>query len=93
MGMNDIIEESNIAKRFMPCVLRRYRDAAGLSQQALADRIGIDKSYVSSLGLGYCAPNLNLLVKLAGAMNVRLGELVDAMVADAQADGTEVSYS
>lgn len=67
----------------MPGVLRRFRNAAGLSQQELADRVGIGKSYISSLELGYRAPNLNLLVKLADSLNVRPGELVDAMVADA----------
>jgi len=90
--MKDAVENSNVVKRFMPRVLRRYRDAAGLSQQELADRIGIGKSYVSSLELGYRAPNLNLLVKLAGALNVRPGELVDAMVADARAEGADVFY-
>ena len=76
-------DEDQLAKTFMPRVLRRYRDAAGLSQQQLADRVGIAKSYISSLELGYRAPNLNLLVKIAESLNVRAGELVDAMVADA----------
>lgn len=77
-------DEDNLAKTFMPGVLRRYRDAAGLSQQQLADSVGIAKSYVSSLELGYRAPNLNLLVKIAYALNIRPGELVDAMVEDAE---------
>lgn len=77
-------DEDNLAKLFMPAVLRRYRDAAGLSQQQLADSVGIAKSYISSLELGYRAPHLNLLVKIASALNVRPGELVDAMVKDAE---------
>ena len=76
-------DEDNLAKTFMPGVLRRYRDAAGLSQQPLADSVGIAKSYISSLELGYRAPNLNLLVKIAQALDVRPGELVDAMVDEA----------
>lgn len=67
----------------MPAVLRRYRDAAGLSQQELADWVGIAKSYVSSPELGYRAPNLNLLVKIARSLGVRPGELIDAMVDEA----------
>ena len=78
--MKKKFDEDNLAKTFMPAVLRRYRDAAGLSQQELADRVGIAKSYVSSLELGYRAPNLNLLVKLARSVGVRPGELLDAMV-------------
>jgi transcriptional regulator with XRE-family HTH domain len=76
-------DEDNLAKTFMPVILRRYRDAAGLSQQQLADSVGIAKSYVSSLELGYRAPHLNLLVKIAQALNVRPGELIDAMVTEA----------
>ena len=77
-------DEDRLAKTFMPVVLRRYRDASGLSQQELADQVGIGKSYVSALELGYRAPNLNLLVKIARAFGVRPGELVDAMVAEAE---------
>lgn len=82
--MKILYDEDNLAKTFMPAVLRRYRDAAGLSQQQLADSVGIAKSYISSLELGYRAPNLNLLVKIAGALNIRPGELVEAMVEDAE---------
>lgn len=82
--MKILYDEDNLAKTFMPAVLRRYRDAAGLSQQQLADSVGIAKSYISSLELGYRAPNLNLLVKIAGALNVRPGELVEAMIEDAE---------
>ena len=82
--MKKYYDEDNLAKSFMPVVLRRYRDVAGLSQQELADNIGIAKSYISSLELGYRAPHLNLLVKIAQALGVRPGELVDAMVAEAE---------
>ena len=77
-------DEDNLAKTFMPGGLRRYRDKAGLSQQELADLVGIGKSYISSLELGYRAPNLNLLVKIASSLNVRAGELVDAMVEESE---------
>lgn len=77
--------EDNLAKLFMPPVLRRYRDAAGFSQQQLADSVGIAKSYISALELGTRAPNLNLIVKIAQVLGVRPGELVDAMVAEAEA--------
>lgn len=50
----------------------------------LADRVGITKSYVSSLELGYRAPNLNLLIKIARSLEVRPGELLDALVDEAE---------
>ncbi len=77
-------EEDTLAKTFMPAVIRRYRAAAGLSQQELADRAGISKSYVSFLELGYRAPNLNLLVKIARALKIKPGKMVDDMVDDAE---------
>ena len=82
--MNKKYDEDNLAKLFMPAVIRRYRDAAGLSQQELADQVGISKSYVSSLELGYRAPNLNLLVKIAQTLGVKPGKMVDEMVSDAE---------
>jgi transcriptional regulator with XRE-family HTH domain len=82
--MKSAVDKDNIAKSFMPVVLRRYRDAAGLSQQQLADAVEITKSYVSSLELGYRAPHLNLLIKIAKVLHVRPGELVDAMMEEAE---------
>lgn len=80
-------DKIDIAKRFMPIVLRRHRDEAGLSQQQLADKVGIAKSYISSLELGYRAPNLNLLVRIALALDVSAGRLVEDMVAEAKRNG------
>lgn len=78
------LQENDLAKRYMPIVLRRYRDKVGLSQQQLADKVGITKSYISSLELGYRAPNLNLLVRIALALGVSPGMLVDAMLEEAK---------
>ena len=77
-------DEDTLAKTFMPAVLRRHRDAVGLSQQELADQVGISKSYISSLELGYRAPSVNLLVKIAQTLGVRPGAMVDEMVDDAE---------
>lgn len=83
-AMKKKYDEDNLAKTFMPTVLRRHRDAAGLSQQELADQVGISKSYISSLELGYRAPSLNLLVKIAQTLEVNPGRMVDEMVDDAE---------
>ena len=72
-------EELKIAKVFMPFVLRRFRDAAGLSQQELCDRVGISKGFYSSLECGKRAPNLDMMVRISLALGVMPGELVNAM--------------
>ena len=71
--------EERIARRHMPGIIRRYRALAGLSQQ-LADSMGVSKGFISALEGGKSVPNLDMLVVLASALNVRPGELVDAMV-------------
>lgn len=67
----------------MPDVLKRHRNTAGLSQQQLADSVGVSKGFISALEGGRSVPNLDMLVLLAEALNVRPGALVDEMVADA----------
>lgn len=77
-------DEEKITRRFMPDILRRYRDKAGLSQQELADSIGVSKGFISALEGGRSVPNLDRLVQIADALQVGAGELVNAMVADAE---------
>ena len=72
--------EERIAKLHMPGIIRRYRALAGLSQQQLADSMGVSKGFISALEGGRSVPNLDMLVVLAAALTVRPGELVDAMV-------------
>lgn len=84
--MIELYDEDNIAKTFMPIVIKRYRAQTGLSQRNLAYQMGISKSYITSLESGARAPNLNLLVRMAETFGVRPGELVDAMVDEAKKD-------
>ena len=77
-------KEDRIARRFMPKILKRYRELAGMSQQALADSVGVSKGFVSALEGGRSVPNLDMLVLLAAALNIRPGVLVDSMVEEAE---------
>ena len=72
--------EERIAKKHMPDIIRRYRALAGLSQRQLADSMGVSKGFISALEGGRSVPNLDMLVVLTSALNVRPGELVDALV-------------
>ena len=76
--------EEKIAHRFMPDVLKRHRNAAGLSQQQLADSVGVSKGFISALEGGRSVPNLDMLVLLAEALSVLPGDLVNKMVTDAE---------
>lgn len=57
--------------------LRRLRSARGLSQEALADLAGIDRTYVSSLERQRYSATIDMLDCLARALNVSLGALVE----------------
>jgi len=73
-------EKEKIARRFMPGIIRQYRDQANLSQQQLADSVGVSKGFISALEGGRSVPNLDMLVQIADALGVRPGVLVDALV-------------
>jgi transcriptional regulator with XRE-family HTH domain len=56
--------------------LREARRAAGLSQEELAKRAGIDRPTISGYEHGKREPNMSTLVKLARALGVPAEALV-----------------
>lgn len=56
--------------------VRRLRLAADLSQEAVAERMGVDRAYVSALELGKRNPTVITLWQVAEALQVRLVDLV-----------------
>ena len=57
--------------------VRRLRIAAGLSQAELADRMGVDRGYVSGLELGQRNPTVVTLWHIGKALDVRLRSFFD----------------
>jgi transcriptional regulator with XRE-family HTH domain len=55
--------------------VKELRQARGLSQEQLADRMGINAKYLSSIERGKENPTLDLLFKLAKALRVETGAL------------------
>jgi DNA-binding XRE family transcriptional regulator len=53
----------------------KYRIKAGFSQEALAEKADIHPNYVGHIERGECAPTVEILLKIAGALNVRLYKL------------------
>lgn len=56
--------------------LRRYRQAAGLSQEDLAHRADIDRTYVSSLERCQYAATLDVIEKLARELDIDSAEML-----------------
>ncbi|HMR81020.1 MAG TPA: helix-turn-helix transcriptional regulator, partial [Polyangiaceae bacterium] len=56
--------------------LKRLRESRGLSQQRLADASGVPRPTVAHLESGTANPTLSVLMKVAAALAVDLGEMV-----------------
>ena len=56
--------------------VRRLRAKKGLSQKALADKVGISVSYVSMLERGQRSPPLETIEKVAKALSVPAASLL-----------------
>lgn len=57
--------------------LRTVRNRAGISQEMLADRADLDRTYISLLERGKRNPSLVCLARLAAALEVSVAELCD----------------
>ncbi len=57
--------------------IREFRQQSGLSQDQLADRMDMSTPYISMLESGKRYPSIEMLVRIALAMEIRPGELVD----------------
>ena len=56
--------------------LRRYRRAARLSQEELAHRSDIDRTYISSLERGVYAASIDVVDRLATALDLQPADLL-----------------
>jgi transcriptional regulator with XRE-family HTH domain len=56
--------------------LRRYRRAARLSQEELAHRAEIDRTYISSLERSVYAASIDVVDRLAGALEIQASDLL-----------------
>jgi transcriptional regulator with XRE-family HTH domain len=59
--------------------VRTYRQRLGFSQEALAYRAAINRTYIASLEAGRRNPSLDLMARMAVALEVDLGELVQGL--------------
>ena len=65
--------------------LAAARKAAGLSQQALADATGVSKAMISMMEGGFRTPRIDLLVRLAAALDVPPADLLPDLASHATA--------
>ena len=76
---NDESIPLDVAKRLIEGgnPIKVYRKYRGLTQQALADKVGSKPVYISQIKTGASNPSTKLLRKLATALDVTIDDLVD----------------
>jgi len=57
--------------------IKRLRIDQAMSQAALAQKAGISREYITRLEGGHHDPSLSTLIKLAKALKVKVGELLE----------------
>lgn len=57
--------------------MKRLREKRGITQEALAHEAGITSSYAGQVERGQRVPSLTIVLKIARALGVRPGELID----------------
>jgi transcriptional regulator with XRE-family HTH domain len=55
--------------------IRKHRKAAGLTQEKLAERIGINSVYMGQIERGYKVPTVDVLLRVARAMKVNIRDI------------------
>jgi len=72
-------EISQITRHHFHSVLRRYRHQAGLTQEQMAERMNVSVGFFGMMEVGRRWPNIDMLFRIAEALGVRPGELIDAL--------------
>ena len=75
------MNDDQIVKAYFKDVLREYRRKSGMTQEQLAGLANISKGFLGMMETGERWPNVDMIIRLAEAMRVRPGEILDAVVA------------
>ena len=71
--------DQQITRRYFHFVLRRFRHKAGLTQEQMAKRMGVSVGFFGMMEVGRRWPNIDMLFRIAWALGIRPGELVNAL--------------
>ena len=66
--------------------LKHYRRLAGVSQEELAHRADIDRTYISALERSLYAASIDVLDRIAGALGVEAADLLRKPPVDPASD-------
>jgi transcriptional regulator with XRE-family HTH domain len=80
------MNDEQIIKTYFKDVLREYRLKAGMTQEQLSGLVDVSKGFLGMMETGERWPNVDMMIRLAEAMRIRPGEMLDAVVARWKAD-------
>ncbi|MBD2814643.1 helix-turn-helix transcriptional regulator [Xenorhabdus sp. Flor] len=69
------MKTSNNIKSVFGQRIRYLRKEAGMSQEAFADKCGLDRTYVSGIERGVRNPTLEIIYVIANGLQIELNEL------------------
>lgn len=64
------------------CVLRKLRKETGLTQEQLGLEAGLQRNFISTLELGEKEPSLTTVFKIAEALKIKPGKLINLVDSD-----------
>ena len=67
------------ARRTLGERVRQQRGLLGISQEELAFRADIDRTYISQIERGVGNPSLQVLLRLAGVLQIKFAKHVEGM--------------
>lgn len=57
--------------------IKKYRNKAGLTQQNLADKVGISLNFMGKIEVAFSKPSIDTLVDIANTLNVTVSQLCE----------------
>ncbi|MBP7716102.1 MAG: helix-turn-helix transcriptional regulator [Methanoregulaceae archaeon] len=58
-------------KQIFGAIIKEYRERNDISQEILAKRTGLDRSYLSHIEMGKQSPTLSTILKIAAGLHVK----------------------
>ena len=77
-------KDEQITRNYFHFILRRFRHKAGLTQEQLAERMGVSVGFLGMMEVGRRWPNIDMLFKIARALGVKPAELIEELDREAQ---------
>ncbi len=84
------MSKANLQRQF-GTLIRRRREAAGLTQEAIADEAGLHRTYISLLERGQRAPTIEVVRRLARALDTTMTSIIAELEGVADPTGADAS--